>query len=582
MTELRVWAPRARHRVEVDLGAVSRRVPMEAEADGWYRASVPSLAAGSDYGFVVDGRGPFPDPRSPYQPHGVHGLSRLVDHDAFEWTDHDWKGADPRQGVIYELHVGTFSPEGTFDGVIGRLDHLIDLGVTAVELMPVVEFSGNRNWGYDGVCLFAPHHHYGGPDGLKRLVDACHGRGLAVVLDVVYNHLGPEGNYLGIYAPYFTGFYTTPWGEAINYDQSGSDEVRRFVIDNALSWLRDYHIDALRLDAVHAIVDMSASHLLENMSAAVADLAIEVDRPLTLIAESDQNDPRLCRPRAEHGLGMHAQWSDDFHHALHVTLTGETDGYYEDFEGGDGAVGALARAIEHGWVFQGQRSQHRGRRHGRSPDGLDGSNLLAYAQNHDQIGNRAIGDRLASMVSPGRQRIAAALVLTSPFVPMLFQGEEWGSAGVFQYFTDHQDRELGRAVAQGRRSEFAAFGWDPEELPDPQDPATFERSRLDWDELDREPHSGLLEWHRALIALRRGNPGLAAGPMHCRVEVGADGTWLRVDRQGFAIVVNLGPDQAVPCPAGTVILGSVPALDGTAVEQSVALPADSVAIVRLG
>jgi maltooligosyltrehalose trehalohydrolase len=578
VTELRVWAPRARHGVQVDRGDGSKRIAMRAEADGWYRASVPGLAAGDDYGFVVDDRGPFPDPRSAFQPHGVHGLSRLVDHGAFDWTDHDWAGADPRDGVVYELHVGTFSPAGDFDGVVERLDHLVDLGITAVELLPVCEFSGIRNWGYDGVHLFAPHHAYGGPDGLRRLVDACHRRGLAVVLDVVYNHLGPEGNYLGLYAPYFTDFYVTPWGEAVNYDQAHSDEVRRFVLDNARMWLRDYHVDALRLDAVHAIVDTSATHLLEEMAAAVDDLTVELGRPLTLIAESDQNDPRVCRPRAQGGLGMHAQWSDDFHHALHVTLTGETDGYYGDYDG----IVALAAALGSGWVYTGQRSAYRKRRHGRTPEGLSGRNLFGYAQNHDQVGNRAVGDRLAAQASDGRQRIAAALVLTAPFVPMLFQGEEWGSRSPFQYFTDHQDRELGRAVAQGRRSEFASFGWDPDQVPDPQDPATFERSKLDWAELGRPEHAAMLDWYRALIALRRECPELGVGELDAGVDVAADRSWLRVVRRGVEVVVNLGPDdRAVPCSAGAVLLASDPAIAGTVEGDHLVLPPDSVAIIGI-
>jgi maltooligosyltrehalose trehalohydrolase len=578
VTELEVWAPRARHGVEVELGDGARRVAMRRGERGWFRVDVPGLTGGGDYGFVLDGRGPFPDPRSAHQPHGVHGLSRVVDHGAFEWSDDEWMGADPRDGVIYELHVGTFSPRGDFDGVVERLDHLVGLGITAVELLPVCEFSGTRNWGYDGVHLFAPHHHYGGPDGLKRLVDACHQRGLAVVLDVVYNHLGPEGNYLGLYAPYFTGFYTTPWGEAVNYDQANSDEVRRFTLDNALMWLRDYHVDALRLDAVHAIVDTSATHLLEQMAVEVDELSAQIGRPLTLIAESDQNDPRLCRARSEGGLGLHAQWSDDFHHALHVTLSGESSGYYADFDG----VGSLATALRSGWVYTGQFSPHRQRRHGRAPEGLSGRNLLGYSQNHDQVGNRAVGDRLSASVSDGRRRIAAALVLTAPFVPMLFQGEEWGSRSPFQYFTDHQDRELGRAVAQGRRSEFAAFGWSADEVPDPQDPATFERSRLDWSELGRAEHAAMLEWYRALIALRCERPELGAGELCVRVETAADGSWLRVERGSIAIVVNLDIEiRAVPCPAGAVVLASSADIAPSAVDGTIDLPPDSVALVEL-
>jgi maltooligosyltrehalose trehalohydrolase len=338
MTTLRVWAPRARRSVAAVLGVDGRRVEMQRvdggppqsshdRAEGWWEVDVADLGHGDDYAFVVDGVGPFPDPRSAWQPEGVNGPSRIVDHSRFDWTDGEWAGVDVRDGVLYELHVGTFSPRGDFDGVVERLDHLVELGVTTVALMPVNEFPGARNWGYDGVDLFAPHHAYGGPDGFKRLVDACHARGLAVVLDVVYNHLGPEGNHLGQFGPYFTGFYATPWGDAVNYDRADSHEVRRFAIDNALMWLRDYHLDGLRLDAVHAIIDTTATHLLEELVDEVAVLSAEVGRPLALIAESDQNDPRLCRARDRGGYGLDAQWSDDFHHAVHVALTGETDGY---------------------------------------------------------------------------------------------------------------------------------------------------------------------------------------------------------------------------------------------------------------
>ncbi|MBK5224365.1 MAG: malto-oligosyltrehalose trehalohydrolase [Acidimicrobiia bacterium] len=580
MTELRVWAPRARKSVVAVVGSPARQVPLARTDGGWFNAEVAGLEPGDDYAFLVDEKGPFPDPRSPWQPEGVHGPSRLVDHSAFDWTDEGWRGTDVRDGVIYELHVGTFSPRGDFDGVVERLDHLADLGVSSIELLPVNEFPGDRNWGYDGVSLYAPHHTYGGPDGLKRLVDACHDRGLAVILDVVYNHLGPEGNYLGTYGPYFTDFYSTPWGEAVNYDRADSDEVRRFAIDNALMWLRDYHLDALRLDAVHAIIDTSAVHLLEQMSAEVDELATDLGRPLVLIAETDQNDPRICTPRDRGGFGLQAQWSDDFHHALHAVLTGETSGYYADFADG---LAALARTIEAGWLFQGERSGHRRRRHGRSPDGLSGRNLLGYAQNHDQVGNRAVGDRLSHSVSDGRARIAAALVLTSPFVPMLFQGEEWGASSPFQYFTDHQDRELGRAVAAGRRSEFGAFGWEPEQVPDPQDRATFERSRLSWSELGEAPHAALLEWHRRLIGLRAAEPGLGVGPLEAAVAYDAAAGWLRIDRVGWSVGVNLGASDAdvpFPTPDGQVVLASHDSAPATTEGGVVRLPSDSVIVVR--
>lgn len=573
MATISVWAPRARHTVELDLGG--RRIAMVPAARGWYRAEAADVGPGTDYAFVIDGRGPYPDPRSPFQPEGPHGPSRIIDHDAFAWTDADWAGLDPRDGVIYEMHLGTFSPSGDADGAIERLDHLVDLGVTSVCVLPVVQFSGRRNWGYDGVGLFAPHDAYGGPDGVKRLVDACHARGLGVILDVVYNHVGPEGNYLGMFGPYFTDFYRTPWGEAVNFDKAGSDEVRRFVIDNALMWFRDYHVDGLRLDAVHAIVDTSARHVLEELSAEVDALEARLGRPLTLIAESDLNDPRLCRPRDVGGFAIEAQWSDDFHHALHAVVTGEVSGYYADF----GRLEHLATALRRGWVYAGDYSAHRGRRHGRSPAGLHPSQLLGYIQNHDQVGNRAVGDRLAGLVGPGRVRIAAALTLLSPFTPMLFQGEEWGSVRPFQYFTDHQDRELGRAVAQGRRAEFASFGWSPDEVPDPQDPATFERSVLDWDEQTRQPHAVILEWYRALVALRAATPELREGGFgHTHVEVDDDAGWLVMVRDPLVVAVNLAPTtRRVAVPRGRIVLAS----DGAAavVDGHVDLPADAVAVL---
>jgi maltooligosyltrehalose trehalohydrolase len=510
-----------------------------------------------------------------FQPEGPHGPSRVVDHRDFRWSDEGWAGLDPRDGVIYELHLGTFSPSGDVDGAVARLDHLVDLGVTSVCLLPVVQFSGARNWGYDGVDLFAPHHAYGGPDGIKRLVDACHARGLGVIFDVVYNHLGPEGNYLGYFGPYFTDFYRTPWGEAVNYDRAGSDEVRRFVIDNALMWLRDYHGDGLRLDAVHAIVDTSAVHVLEQMSVEVDALEAELGRPLTLIAESDLNDPRLCRPREDGGYGLEAQWSDDLHHALHAVLTGESSGYYADF----GGLGHLATALRHGWVYTGEYSGYRDRRHGRPPDGLRPAQLLGYAQNHDQVGNRAVGDRLGALVGPNRVRIAGALVLCAPFTPMLFQGEEWGSERPFQYFTDHQDRELGRAVAQGRRAEFASFGWAPDEVPDPQDPATFERSRLDWEEPARQPHAAVLEWFRALVRLRAATPELRDGPFDATDVRASDAeSWLVVTRGPITVAVNLAPTtRRVAVPDGRVVLASDPSIEP--VDGHVELPADSVAVL---
>ena len=575
MTTFRVWAPFAE---EVVLDLAGRGVAMVEEDRGWWGADVADADAGSEYGYRIDGSGPLPDPRSMSQPDGPHGLSRLVDHGSFPWTDGGWRGLHLPSAVLYELHVGTFSPEGTFDGAIVHLDHLVDLGVTAVELLPVAEFAGDRGWGYDGVDLYAPHSGYGGPDGLKRLVDACHHRGLGVVLDVVYNHLGPEGNYLGKYGPYFTDFYTTPWGQAVNYDQAQSDEVRRFAIDNALMWLRDYRIDALRLDAVHAIVDTSAVHLLEQLAAEVEELSACVGRPLSLIAESDLNDPRLIRPREAAGYGLTAQWSDDFHHTIHTTLTGEVDGYYEDY----GRLDQMATVLTDGWLFSGRWSDHRQRTHGRPLDGLPGWRLLGYLQNHDQVGNRAVGDRISASLSPGRCKVGAALYLLGPFVPMIFQGEEWGASTPFQYFTSHTDAELGRAVAAGRRSEFRAFGWRPEEVPDPQDPATFTRSKLRWDEVADPGHAELLAWYTDCIALRRRQPALGDGRLD-RVSARCDlaACTLVVERGPVTMVVNLGDAPAdVDLGAGRptdVLLASDPA---AAVDAGVArVPPDAILVL---
>ncbi len=557
------------------------QVPMSAGNGGWWEVDVPDAGAGSEYGYRIDGSDPLPDPRSPSQPDGPQGLSRVVDHGGFPWTDDAWRGMHLPSAVLYELHVGTFTPEGTFDAAITRLDHLVDLGITAVALLPVAEFAGARGWGYDGVDLYAPHSAYGGPDGLKRLVDACHNRGLGVVLDVVYNHLGPEGNHLGRFGPYFTDFYATPWGQAVNYDQAGSDEVRRFAIDNALQWLREYHVDGLRLDAVHAIIDTSAVHLLEQLAAEVDELATCVGRPLWLIGESDLNDPRLIRSREAAGYGLDAQWSDDFHHTIHTTLTGERDGYYEDY----GELVQLVTVLHEGWLFSGRWSDHRERTHGRPLGGLPGWRLLGYLQNHDQVGNRAVGDRISSQLSPGRCRIGAALYLLGPFVPMVFQGEEWGATSPFQYFTSHTDPELGRAVAAGRRSEFGAFGWKPDEVPDPQDPATFERSKLAWDEVGSDEHTALLRWYTDCIALRRRTPALGDGRLDrvgawCDAAVGT----LVVTRSEVTIAANIGPDTARvdvgPDRPTTVLLASEP---GAAVEGGTAvLPADSVLVLGPG
>jgi maltooligosyltrehalose trehalohydrolase len=578
MTDLQVWAPRAQQ-VEVETGG--ERHPMYRRPDGWWHASILTLTAGEDYAYVLDGRDPLPDPRSEWQPYGVHGPSRLVDHAAFGWTDDRWHGTPLRGRVVYELHVGTFSPEGTFDGVIDHLDHLADLGVDLVELLPVNAFPGRWGWGYEGVDLYAVQASYGGPEGLKRLVDACHARGIGVIMDVVYNHFGPSGNYLPQFGPYLTDKHQTPWGSAVNYDDAGSDEVRRFVLDNAAMWLRDYHCDGLRLDAVHAIIDTSAIHLLSELSAEVGALSAQLGRTLFLIAESDLNDPRVVTPREANGLGMDAQWSDDFHHALHTVLTGEHEGYYGDF----GSLDDLAVALTEGYVHGGRFSQHRDRRHGAPYRGLSGHRLLGYLQDHDQVGNRAAGARISTQLSAGLLQVGAALVLTSPFTPLLWMGEEWGARTPWQFFTDHDDVDLGRAITDGRRQEFVAFGWDPSDVPDPQDPATFERSRLDWAELDKDKDAehSIFAFYRRLIRLRRDLPDLTDPDLDAvTVAYDDDKRWIAVRRGSVAILANLAAgEQRLPTPAPVVdvVLASAEGFMFDA--DGVTLPGESVAIARL-
>jgi maltooligosyltrehalose trehalohydrolase len=565
---LRVWAPFA-ERVEVELRR--GRLPMAAGSDGWFTAE-EEQPPGTDYRFLPDGRGPaLPDPRSPWQPEGPHGWSRTLDHAEFRWTDGGWRGFAMAEAVFYELHVGSFSPEGTFAGVAERLDHLVELGVNVIELMPVVEFAGERGWGYDGVDLYAPHHAYGGPAGLKRLVDACHGRGLAIVLDVVYNHLGPEGNYLARFGPYFTDRYNTPWGAAVNFDGAGSDEVRDFCIESALTWLRDYHFDGLRLDAVHAIVDTSAMHILEELELRVEQLAAELGRPLHLIAESDLNDPRLLRARDQGGYGLAATWDDDFHHAVHAALTGERAGYYADF----GSLGDIATALRQAYVYAGRRSGFRQRRHGRLPTGLGGERFVVCDQNHDQVGNRARGERLGHLAGTRRAKVAAAIVLAAPFVPLLFMGEEWGASTPFPFFASYTDPAVAEGASRGRREEFAAFGWPPAEVPDPMDPATFEGARLRWQEVGAAPHAEVLDWYRALLRLRRARAELKpADPASVRVDFDEAAGRLVFRRGAVVVACNLGRKVFDPGLEGRLLLASDPAAGCRS------LPPDSVVFVE--
>jgi malto-oligosyltrehalose trehalohydrolase len=576
VSEFRVWAPAADSVVVVVDGG---SYPMAPQDGDWWAADVPGSAHATDYSFRLDGGDLLADPRSPWQPQGVRGPSRLYDHGRFAWTDAGWRGVPLAGAVIYELHVGTFTPAGTFDAAIERLDHLAGLGVDAVELMPVAAFPGPRGWGYDGIGLWAVHEPYGGPDGLKRLVDACHARGLGVLLDVVYNHVG-IGNRLGDFGPYFTDAHTTPWGPAVNLDQPGSDEVRAFVIGNALMWLRDYHLDGLRLDAVHAFADHRALPLLEELAAEVDAQAARLGRELVLIAESDLNDPRLVTAREAGGTGLAAQWSDDFHHALHAALTGERQGYYADF----GTLEVLAQTLTRVFRHDGSWSSFRGRSHGRPVDAArtPAHRFLGYLQDHDQIGNRAVGDRIADLVPDGLLRVGAGLVLTAPFTPMLFMGEEWGADTPWQYFTSHEETWLATAVREGRRAEFAAHGWDAADVPDPEDPQTFIRSQLDWSQLASQQHAGLLAWYRELIALRRARPELT-DPRLDRVAAGYDeeARWLVVARGRLLIVASLGDVPLLvplPEPPTAILAASRPGVRPA--ETGVTMPGASLAVLE--
>jgi maltooligosyltrehalose trehalohydrolase len=583
----RVWAPAARG---VDLVMPStdpsrlpvgrtRVMPLERAEDGWWVSGPLTLPHGTDYWFSVDGGEPRPDPRSPWQPQGVHGPSRVFDVGRFDWTDAGWHGRDVRGAVVYELHVGTFTPAGTLDAAVDRLDHLVDLGVDVVELMPVAAFPGVHGWGYDGVALYAVHEPYGGPEALQRFVDAAHARGLAVCLDVVYNHLGPSGNYLAEFGPYFTDRHHTPWGSAVNLDGPDAAGVRAFVVDNALRWLRDFHVDALRLDAVHALLDDSPRHLLAELSDAVADLAAELGRPLSLVAESDENDPRTVTPTVAGGRGMTAQWADDVHHAIHALLTGERHGYYVDF----GTPEVLATAMTGVFVHDGGHSTFRGRPWGHPvPPGLDGHRFVVFASDHDQVGNRALGDRPSQRLDDGGLAIAAALVLCSPFTPMLFMGEEWGARTPWQFFTDHAEPELAEAIRRGRTEEFGGHGWAElygghVDVPDPQAPATVEASRLDWSEPTRPGHARLLDWYRTLVALRRRSTDLASGDRAATALEHDDGLLVLV--RGRTRVVCTLADEArrVPLRPGEAVLAAWQPV--TVADDVVEVPGRGVVVV---
>jgi maltooligosyltrehalose trehalohydrolase len=575
VTEFAVWAPNT---PRVRLRVAGNETQMQRADGGWWRLEVPHARPGTDYAFLLgDDDHALPDPRSPWQPHGVHGPSRLYDNSAFDWTDQTWTGRQLPGSVVYELHIGTFTSEGTFAAAIERLDHLVDLGVDLVELLPVNAFNGEHNWGYDGVCWYAPHEPYGGPDGLKRFVDACHGRGLGVLLDVVYNHFGPSGAYAPMFAPYLAETQN-PWGRSMNLDGAGSDEVRRYIIDSVLMWLRDYHVDGLRLDAVHALVDQRAIHLLEELGTEVEALSTHLRRPLTLIAESDLNDPRLITAREAGGYGLSAQWADDVHHALHTVLTGERQGYYGDF----GSLESLAQVLREAFFHAGTWSSFRGRTHGRPVDRerIPGHRFVAYLQNHDQIGNRATGDRISTLVPEGLLKVGAMLLLTAPFTPMLFMGEEWAAATPWQFFTSHPEPELAAAVATGRRREFGAHGWPEGEVPDPQDPATFTRSKLNWSEPAQPGHREMLAFYRQLIALRKAYPELS-DPRLDKVDVQAGDEFLTMRRGRCTVVANFASDQrriGIAATPRTVLLATEP---GPAlIRNAIELPPHSAAILR--
>jgi maltooligosyltrehalose trehalohydrolase len=578
MHRFEVWAPKVKS-ISVRVGMESLKL-LGPDDSGWWHLRMESAGPGADYGFLLDeDRTVYPDPRSQWQPNGVHARSRIYDQSAFGWTDQRFQAPPLASVIIYELHVGTFTSEGTLDAAIGRLDYLRDLGITHVELMPVASFPGKYGWGYDGVSLFAVHEPYGGPDALKRFVDAAHSRGLAVLLDVVYNHFGPVGNYTGKFGPYLTDAHRTPWGGAVNLEEAGAHQVRRFFCDNALMWMRDFHIDGLRIDAVHAFVDRSAIHFLEQLAMETETLGASLGRRLVLIAESDLNDPRIVTPRDCGGYGMDAQWSDDFHHAITTVLSTEKlTGYYKDF----GSIAQLAKALEKTFVYDGIFSRHRNRIHGRPVYQLSQHRFLGFIQNHDQVGNRAMGDRISGIAGMDRAKIAAALVLLGPFVPLLFEGEEWGVSSPFLYFADHDDPELARQVSEGRKREFVAFGWDPASIPDPEKQETFLRSKLNWGELFGHPHAEMLAWYRKLIQLRRSTPCLNNGEPGNTVVTFSEGQrWFSMTRGSVVVACNIASsDRTLPIATEfDLVVASGP---GVLLEdRAIRLPPDSVAILRV-
>jgi maltooligosyltrehalose trehalohydrolase len=542
----RVWAPRCR---SVELVLDGRPpIPLVPGEGGVHEVAMGDLGEGARYQFRLDGERYRPDPRSRWQPEGVHGPSVVVDPARFTWTDAGFRGHRLADLVFYELHVGTFTTAGTFEAIVPHLPGLVDLGITAIELMPVAEFPGSRNWGYDGVHLFAPQSTYGGPRGLRRLVDACHAAGLSVFLDVVYNHLGPEGNYLAEFGPYFTDRYKTPWGSAVNFDGPDASGVRRHIIDNARAWVREFHIDGLRLDAIHSIFDASPVHVLSEVAEAAREEGRALGKPVHVVAESHDNDRAVVLPRDQGGLGLDAVWSDDFHHAMHVTLTGERGGYYADFSRPE----QLARALAEGFAFQGEPSEYFGRPRGTPSVDLEGERFVISVQNHDQVGNRAQGDRLHAIVPFEAMKLAAGLMFAAPALPLIFMGEEYGETSPFQFFVSFLDRDLAEAVRRGRTVEFTRFAWQGS-IPDPGDPATFVRSRLNHALAGAPRHRELRDYYKRWLAERRAHPALGArGKSETRVTIDADGAVLTLTRTApsgsrLILVANLTPKQQ---PAG--------------------------------
>jgi len=502
--EFIVWGPILGNVSLKIVSPIERNIAMEKNEKGYWRAVIDNVLPGTLYLYRLENEIERPDPASHLQPEGVHGPSQVIDHFTFHWEDSEWRGIPLSKMIMYEIHVGTFTPEGTFDAIFQRLDDLRDMGINAVELMPVSQFPGERNWGYDGVYHFAVQNSYGGPEGLKRLVNECHKKGIAVILDVVYNHLGPEGNYLWDYGPYFTDKYKTPWGMAINFDDAYSNEVRNFFAENALHWFKNYHIDGLRLDAIHGVSDFSAKPFLQELAEKVEEFSLQEGRKFYLIAESDLNDSRVIKPRELSGYGIDAQWCDDFHHCLHTLVTGESQGYYVDF----GRLEYLIKSLREGFVYSGQYSEYRKKNYGNSSKEIPASQFIVFSQNHDQIGNRMFGERLASLVSFESLKLVAGAVLLSPYIPLLFMGEEYGEDAPFFYFVSHLDENLIEAVRKGRKEEFKSFSWR-EEPPDPQAVETFLKSKINWEKREKDNHKVLLMFYKKLIKLRKEIPALS-------------------------------------------------------------------------